>query len=125
MIFVVDYDGTLVEEIWPRGDKPRWIPGALDAVRALLDSGHDVIVSSCRNNPAVAPEGDWQDMLNELERVGLSGRVHVDDGKHGKPYGDVYVDDRALSLGSRLVVGSTWYRVREMFATFEGGGIHG
>ena len=42
-MFVVDWDGTCVEEVWPgMGD---WLPGAVEALRAMSAVGKTVIYS--------------------------------------------------------------------------------
>ena len=101
-MFVVDWDGTCVEEVWPgMGD---WLPGAVEALRAMSAIGKTVIYSlRCHRyemddvtpRPAGAPE--WQEscIRRKLDKAGLHD-VQVYPSNRGKPPGKFYIDDRAI-----------------------------
>ena len=78
MIVAIDFDGTLVELDTP-------LPGAKDALRALREQGHTIIIHTCNNV-------EWvQQVLNNNDMPYDS----IWD-KPGKPRATAYVDDRAV-----------------------------
>jgi hypothetical protein len=72
----IDFDHTLVE-----GSKA--IPGAREALNALREAGHKVLIHSCNGT-------DW------IERVMANNDMRFDGvwEDKGKPICDLYVDDR-------------------------------
>lgn len=77
MVIGVDFDHTLVERDTP-------LPGAKEAMHALKDAGHTILIHSC-NNP------EWIRLVLSNNDIPYDG---VWEG-HGKPVCDWYVDDRA------------------------------
>jgi hypothetical protein len=101
-VFVVDWDGTCVEEVWPgMGD---WLPGAVEALREMSAIGKTVIYSlRCHlyemDDVTLRPEADVREheqmIRSKLDCEGLHD-VEVYPPDRGKPPGKFYVDDRAV-----------------------------
>ncbi len=122
MIIAIDFDGTLVTGPMPRGRALRWVAGARDALAALLDAGHDVIIYSCRSNPDVCPPWMMEQMTEWLSSHGFlrarhEGSLTISTG--GKPLADLYIDDRAVRLSpvnaNGAFGGSTWAEIRSYY----------
>lgn len=100
--------GTLVDDgCWP--EQEEWLPGAVEALRAMLQRGR-VKISTLRLNPyEVGCDGD-EDCRRSAEDIGthlLSIREMLDDqGLHeveihttkGKPAGTYYIDNQAIEF---------------------------
>lgn len=101
-VYVVDWDGTCVEEVWPgMGD---WLPGAVDALRELSSRGKTVIYSLRTHNYEVDDVTPRRpvDQVDEtlairrmLDEAGLHD-IEVYPNGRGKPPGKFYIDDRAV-----------------------------
>lgn len=76
----VDYDGTLVDTT------QHWLPGAEQALRAILTRGHRVIIHSARAN------SDTGRKQIEARLGPLAQRVTIKP----KPEADVYIDNKGL-----------------------------
>jgi hypothetical protein len=81
-----DWDGVLVD---PKTQG--WLPGAREALSALLMGKRKVVIHSCRVG---WPEGLTQ-IQSKLREAGFLGHVDIHTGA-GKPNADLYLDDRAL-----------------------------
>ncbi len=105
-MFVVDWDGTCVEEEWPgMGD---WLPGAVHSLNELSKMGTTVIYSvrcSIYDLDAVTPRKPEQIMF-EMDRVRAkldsAGLQHIGifPPNRGKPAGKYFIDDRAVHFTS-------------------------
>ena len=105
-VYVVDWDGTCVEEVWPgMGD---WLPGAVDALRELSFRGKTVIYSlRCHEyemddvtlREPGAPRAELNAIRKMLDEAGLEN-VEVYANGRGKPPGRFYIDDRAIHFKS-------------------------
>ena len=94
----IDWDDTLVG-YKKHGEPKEWLPGAQEALRALLKSGRDVVIHSCRAN--------WAEGLEEIHakitsdpyfaRRVAAGQLDIRQGE-GKPLAMVYVDDRGFNF---------------------------
>lgn len=106
MDIVFDFDGTLCKYDGWKGHnnigKP--IPGMIKLVKTLLDEGHTLKLCTTRLNPCCTSPG-YEDPLvvcgaarEYIERwLRLQGILHCFKEITGyKPYGDVYIDDRAV-----------------------------
>lgn len=106
--FVVDWDGTCAEDSWPKMGK--WLPGAVDALRALTKLG-TVEIDSCRCNPyehgfdgiTLRPAHITADAIlsirSMLDAEGLHMvRIHTTTGK---PSGVEYIDNKARRFTGR------------------------
>lgn len=103
MNIVIDWDGTVVEEEWPKFTTS-WKPGAVEALNLLLEEGHDLTINSCRLSPYYrsgnrrTPSAIFRNaqyIEKSLKSVGLQGWVKL-HRKLGKPGADIYIDDRAI-----------------------------
>jgi len=130
MIIAVDFDGTIVSQDRDYEDLTtplRFMPDALEALRALKDAGHQIIVYSARANlalrqdPRLDPlarvgkklvkvgeafqrsrelnEARYVQMLEFIDRYLGDIVDSVDDGLCGKVSADLYIDDKAIRLG--------------------------
>ena len=117
--YVVDWDGTCVEECWPeQGD---WLPGAVEALRQMADDGRVVIYSlrchlyemddvTPRYQGAVAESVRL--IREKLDSAGLYDvRIYPPD--RGKPPGKYYIDDRAVHYDG------SWTRVLALIGARE------
>lgn len=105
-VYVVDWDGTCVEEVWPgMGD---WLPGAVEGLRELSKRGKVVIYSlRCHEyemddvtpRPPGAALVEAVKIRRKLDAAGLSD-VDVYMNGRGKPPGRFYIDDRAVRFRS-------------------------
>jgi hypothetical protein len=96
----LDLDGTLIEKRWP--EMGEWMPGAIEAVRELIDRGHRPYIYSARlshlhpsgteRHPAdvMIARMAVRDLLDE------AGLQEVTICEASKPFWHVLVDDRAL-----------------------------
>jgi hypothetical protein len=101
-VYVVDWDGTCVEEEWPgMGD---WLPGAVSALKQLSARGKTVIYSlrchkyemddvTPRHGGDVAFE--YSRVRAKLDEAGLQD-IDIYPPDRGKPPGRFYIDDRAV-----------------------------
>ncbi|GMV96812.1 MAG: HAD hydrolase family protein [Phycisphaerae bacterium] len=100
MRFVIDIDGTVLTQQKP-GEYHLATPlaGAVEAVNALYDAGHQVVFHTTRN---------YKYMRQTLESLTAFGFKfhHV---CFGKPHGDIFIDDRALRF-------TDWGRMNEQIA---------
>jgi hypothetical protein len=101
MRIAVDWDGTCVENVWPK-KYGKWLPGAVDGLRKLLDSGWYVTVHTCRIAPVTpsskvrtdrAVEREIRAIRRQLDEANLHDvNIHT---QGYKPSADIYLDDRA------------------------------
>ena len=108
---VLDWDGTLVESVWPaQGD---WLPEARWFVQSLLDTGMEVVVMSTRIAPVQIDEVTVTDPIEEisyirrmLDEAGFE-KVSIWDfrDRPWKPGGHFYVDDKGLRFSPREGLG--------------------
>lgn len=117
--YVVDWDGTCVEERWP--DMGDWLPGAIESLHALVADGKTVIYSlRCSeyelDDVTLRPEGaaaaEAQRIRNMLDAAGLQS-IEIFPNDRGKPHGKYYIDDRAVAHGS-------WYATMSYIVGKEG-----
>lgn len=77
-VIAIDFDNTLVFAVEP-------LNGAREAVNALREAGHKVVIHSCNREAHVKHVLDNNDIRYD--------RVHGNESK-GKPLADLYVDDK-------------------------------
>lgn len=103
-VYVVDWDGTCVEEVWP--GMGRWLPGAVKALRELSAKGKTVIYSlrcheyeqdDCTLRPDGAAEAEYQAIRKMLDDAHLYN-IEVYSNGRGKPPGRFYIDDRGVTF---------------------------
>ena len=90
---VIDFDDTLVGyRKFPEGE---WIPGALDALRALRRRRYTIVIHSARANF----EGGYEQIRDKLATAGFKESSRLKIHTNGpKPLGVAYVDDRAVAF---------------------------
>lgn len=113
----VDFDGTICEDAYPEIGAPRW--PVIEALRALHDAGWRIAIHTCRaNRTAISTTeryherqerladmvewllllGVWFDQIWGiiLVRARNGGLMYAHDhAATGKPFADVYLDDRS------------------------------
>lgn len=120
MILAIDFDGCITRQL-PYGAPPVLRDGAADALRAMAAAGHTMILHSVRFG-AEGSDGLATEAELFLRREGLwtlFGRVWREPGK---PYADLYIDDRCQRIGDlgRALDGSVNWG---MLAFWYGGAI--
>lgn len=125
----VDLDATLARyDGWcGREHIGEPLPGALEAMRALIGAGHKVIVFTCRCSNSV--QADFaEDISGEqsaeivgawLEANGFPKEIEIWTG-HGKPFADCYCDDRAINVSPQKC-GLAWGWALEAIEGLAGG----
>jgi len=104
MIVAVDFDGTIVkesvDEFFDSGGfyVGEVIDGAIPFLKYLREEGHLIVIFTARMNPenkkALHVSKSW------LEKQLIDRGIPFDEvyTSPGKPYADVFIDDRALSF---------------------------
>ena len=89
MRFLIDIDGTVLTQQKP-GEYEKAVPleGAVEAINALYDAGHQIVFYTSRNFKYM------QQTQESLQKFGFKFH-HV---CFGKPHGDIIVDDRAFEF---------------------------
>src|SRR5580700_10025985 len=89
MIVNVDLDGTIcTEEATFERSLAKPLPGAREALTALVEAGHTVVIYSSRSWSELRMTEAWL-RQNEIPYSGL----HL-----GKPIADLFIDDRAVQF---------------------------
>jgi len=96
MIIAIDFDGTIVENIYPSIGKP--MEGSIEAINNLYNDGHYIIIYTCRGGSELNDVYTWCDV------IGLRYHKINENAPHSmigfapfpKLYADVYIDDRNL-----------------------------
>lgn len=97
MIFAVDFDGCLCDSVYPDAGEPN--KPLIELLKALRESGHIVILWTCRSGEALQTAVDFckeyglefdyvNDNADEIKKAyGENQR---------KIYADLYIDDRCM-----------------------------
>lgn len=86
---VIDLDGVIFEERDERErSKATPLAGAVEAINALYQTGHKIIICSARTYR------ELELTLSQLEKCGIKYHHLV----LGKPVADIVIDDRAISF---------------------------
>jgi len=89
MRFLIDIDGTILTQQKPgEYDKAVPIEGAIEAVNAMYDAGHQVVFYTSRNFKFMRQTHE------SLKAFGFKFH-HI---SFGKPHGDIVIDDRAFDF---------------------------
>ncbi|MBA7694875.1 hypothetical protein ES703_103490 [subsurface metagenome] len=86
---VIDLDGTILEEMGEH-ERSRALPlaRAVEGVNTLYEMGHTIIIYTARTYR------ELELTLSQLQQYGIKYHHLV----LGKPVGDIFVDDRAISF---------------------------
>lgn len=96
LIICVDFDGVIHDDSlgWNNGKLGKVLPGSVGAMAHLKDSGHTIIIFTCRKD---IPElRQWLDTNNIEYHYINENPDQPDNCNQGKPIADVYIDDRAI-----------------------------
>lgn len=110
-IFAIDFDGTCVTHEFPKVGKD--LPGAVDTLKKIVDSGGKLILWTMRANHSVKPESDDPDIHCEagmylddainwfyergIHLWGIQLNPEQDTWTSSpKAYAHIYIDDAAL-----------------------------
>jgi len=105
MLIAIDFDGTCVENAFPKVGEP--MPHAIPVLKALVDAGHDLLLWTCREDHIDNPEEQFlTDALlwfgeHDIGLVGINQtppdmEFRKDCGTIRKAFASVYIDDRNL-----------------------------
>lgn len=108
MIYVFDLDGTLCEpQLQYKDTRRRYeeaipIPSMIKRVERLHSEGHRVIIHTARR--MVTHQGDINKIVQDVGEVTETwlekNKVPYHELVFGKPYGDYYIDDKAITIES-------------------------
>jgi len=99
MIISVDYDGTIVDDGFPKIGVPK--EGAIPVLKALYEDGHRLVLWTCREDEP--GKLYLSQAVNNLEAMGVTlhsvNETHPHDEFRDselkrKVYADVYIDDK-------------------------------
>lgn len=98
MIIAIDFDGTIVENNFPRIGRLK--PNAKEVISKLKAEGHYIIIWTCRKQQRETEARNFLiqnnipfDLVNESNAVNVQKYGGVDTRK---VYADVYIDDNGL-----------------------------
>src|SRR5688572_11312690 len=100
MRIVIDLDGTICPI---RGTDQRYedlvpVPGAVEKLKQLKESGHYIIIQTARN--MATQESNLGKVMKNIGKVTLEWLskydIPYDEIYFGKPNAEVYIDDRSL-----------------------------
>jgi hypothetical protein len=90
----IDIDGTICQTDGLSYSESAAISEAVDAIRALKGEGHYIILFTARGSGTGVDHSNLT--RSQLERWG----VPFDELLFGKPYADIYIDDKALTAAA-------------------------
>jgi hypothetical protein len=96
MKIAVDFDGTIVEHMYPKIGKP--MPFAFEALKELQIAGHEIILWTYRAGKELEEAVEFC-LKNGLEFYAINRSFPDEefDGKMSrKIYADIYIDDRNI-----------------------------
>lgn len=91
-IFVIDIDGTICFTKNGEYEGAEPIKETIEKINILYELGNRIIYNTARGSETGI---DWQELtIRQLDEWGCK----YDELITGKPYGDYYVDDRAINI---------------------------
>lgn len=118
----IDFDGTIVDHEFPWIGKLK--PGVREALQLFRALGYRILISSCRTSNwhkeefGHVDEGPAmqrpivKDMIEALNKADIPYDV-VDDGSKGKPFADLYIDDKGLRFQDNWAQIAAWVAASE------------
>jgi len=92
MIYAIDIDGVLCDDMLGDYDKSTPHYAVIKRVNALYDAGHTIKIFTGRGS---ATGIDWKDFtIRQLHAWG----VHYHELIFGKPVADIFIDDKAVNI---------------------------
>lgn len=114
MRIVIDLDGTIcpIKEKDQLYSELQPLPGAVEKLRELKDSGHYLIIMTARN--MATQEANLGKVMKNIGKITLDWleqyQVPYDEIYFGKPNAHIYIDDRAFRF-------QTWEQINEELLT--------
>jgi len=106
MIYVFDLDGTICEPNLKYSDTERRyakavpVPSVITRMIKLHEAGHTIIIHTARR--MVTHGGNVQNIILDVGKVTVTWLEHHkvphNELVFGKPYGDFYIDDKAVDV---------------------------
>ena len=94
MIIAVDFDGTVVEHVFPKVG--REVPNAVAALRLLVENGHSLILWTMRSGKHLEDAVAWYSE-RKIPLFGINTNpTQASWTTSPKAYAQVYIDDAAL-----------------------------
>jgi len=109
-ILVIEFDGTITQQgTWPHIGTLK--PMVVQSLKKMQDSGYRIIISSTRNNPKLPGNQELKYFYEMVDFICENDIPYdeIDDGKRGKPLGDIYISHRNLKFCDNWV--DTMYRI--------------
>jgi len=114
VILAIDFDGTIVKDEYPGIGKP--LPGAIQAINDLYDSGYCIIINSCRSREQEAEMIDWLNRNGvKFSHVNQNCRERIVQYRTDcrKISADCIIDDKSLMM-LNLEQENAWHNVKHM-----------
>lgn len=90
---LIDFDGTIVEHIWPEIGRP--LPGAFETMRDLKLAGYNLVLWTCREDELLAQAVDFC-REHGVEFDAINEVMPEDNIGSRKPYCKYFIDDKNL-----------------------------
>lgn len=101
MVYCFDIDGTLCTNTNGDYERAEPYPEVIAQINALYEESHQIKLYTARGSTTGL---DWRELTEKQLR---SWGVKYHELLFGKPYADVYVDDKVISIGSLMAKPST------------------
>ena len=109
MIIAVDFDGILCEDRFPDIGTPN--QEAIDFVKELIESGHEVVLWTTRNGDELTAAVDWCGEKG-LHFCNVNGPAPSNEMQYRdkypipsrKIYADIYIDDHSTDFIRNMVI---------------------
>lgn len=94
MFIAVDFDGTVVDHRFPKVGQD--VPGAVEALTALLEEGHQLILFTMRSEESLDDAVNWY-LTRGLRLHGIqTNPTQRSWTRSPKAYANAYIDDAAV-----------------------------
>lgn len=94
MVLAIDFDGTCVEHVFP--SVGRDVPNCVQALKSLINNGHDLILYTMRSDDKLKDAIDWFSSRG-IKLYGIqTNPSQLTWSKSPKCYAHKYIDDAAL-----------------------------